>query len=108
MVITPQLEAYSRQMRKKLNLQFDLLSDKQNRVASEFGLAFSLPGDLREVYRKLGVDLPRFNGDDSWTLPMPARFVIGQQSTVRYVLADPDYTVRPEPQDTIDALRKLQ
>lgn len=94
-------------MRKNLNLQFDLLSDRQLRVASQFGLTFSLPQNLREVYQKLGIDLPRFNGDDSWRLPMPARYIIDQQSIIRYVAANPDYTIRPEPQDTIDALQQL-
>jgi peroxiredoxin len=38
---------------------------------------------------------------------MPARYVIDQQSVVHYAAADPDYTVRPEPQDTINALQQL-
>jgi peroxiredoxin len=106
-VITPQLEAFSRQMRKKLSLQFDLLTDQQLRLAGQFGLTFSLPQDLREVYQRFGVDLPRYNGDDSWRLPVPARYIIDRQSVIRYVAANPDYTMRPEPQETIDALQQL-
>ena len=30
----------------------------------------------REVYKALRNDLPSFNGDPGWTLPMPGRFVI--------------------------------
>ena len=70
--ISPQREPFLRQMTEKNHLGFDLLRDEGNLIAAKFGLVFQLPADLREVYLKFGVDLPRFNGGDSWTLPMPA------------------------------------
>lgn len=70
-------------------------------------VAFVLPEDLRGVYRKFGIDLPRSDGDDSWALPMPARFIIDRQGTIRSATADPDYTIRPEPDETVETLRKL-
>jgi peroxiredoxin len=106
-VITPQLEKFSAEMVKKHHLQFDVLSDFNNKVAGQFKLAFRIPEDLKEVYTKFGIDLVRFDGDDSWTLPMPARYIIDQQSKIVYAEMDPDYTVRPEPQDTVAALQKL-
>jgi peroxiredoxin len=106
-VITPQLEQFSKDMRQKLKLGFDILSDRGNQTASQFGLTFALPEDLRGVYGKFGIDLPRSNGDDSWALPMPARFIIDRQGTVRSTAADPDYTIRPEPEETVELLGKL-
>jgi hypothetical protein len=50
--------------------------------------------------------LPAFNGDDSWTLPMPGRFVVGTNGIVRYAEVNPDYTKRPEPDALIPALRE--
>lgn len=94
-------------MRKTLKLDFDILSDRRNQAASQFGLTFVLPEELISVYRKFGIDLPRFNGDDSWTLPMPARFIIDRQGTIRSATADPDYTIRPEPDETVETLRNL-
>jgi len=38
---------------------------------------------------------------------MPARFVIDRQGVVRVAESDPDYTTRPEPEDTLAALRAL-
>ena len=105
--LSPQREAYLRQMAEKNHLEFELVSDTGNVVAGKFGLVFSLPSDLREVYRSFGVDLTRFNGDDSWTLPMPGRFVIDQAGIIRHVDIDPDYTVRPEPAETVAFLKKL-
>jgi peroxiredoxin len=105
--LSPQREPFLRQMAEKSHLDFDLLRDEGNVIAAKFGLVFQLPPDLREVYSGFGVDLARFNGDDSWTLPMPARFVIDQRGTVRHVDVDPDYTVRPDPAETVAVLKKL-
>jgi peroxiredoxin len=66
-----------------------------------------LPDELIAVYKKLGVDLVRFNGDNLWRLPVPARFIIDRGGIVRAVEADPDYTTRPEPDETLAALRGL-
>ena len=46
-----------------------------------------------------------FNGDTSWTLPMPGRFVIGQDGMIRYAEVNPDCTHRPEPSDMLPVLR---
>jgi len=40
-------------------------------------------------------------------LPIPARFVVSKDGIIRKVDADPDYTRRPEPDDTIAFLRTL-
>ena len=94
-------------MTEKHNLKFDLLSDPGNAYASQLGLTFELPDDLREVYLSIGIDLPKHNGEDSWTLPMPARFVIDSERMIRAADVDPDYTHRPEPEKTIEDLKAL-
>jgi peroxiredoxin len=77
-------------------------------MANEFGLTFKLSEDLRRVYGKFGIDLKKYNGDESWTLPIAARFVIDSSGTVRAVDVDPDYTVRPEPAETLRILEGLR
>ena len=81
------------------------MSDPGNEVAAAFGLRFELPSYLIDLYKKLGNNLPLTNGDDSWTLPMPGRFAIGQDGTVLYAEVNPDYTQRPEPEDLLPVLR---
>ena len=76
-------------------------------VAKSFGLVYTLPEDLRQLYLKFGIDLVKFNGDETWTLPIPARYIVDQTGIVRYAKADPDYTVRPEPEDTLTALKGI-
>jgi peroxiredoxin len=76
-------------------------------VAETYGLVFRLPEDLKSIYLKLGIDLAQGNGDGTWRLPIPARFVIDCQGIVRAVDADPDYTRRSEPARTVEILRGL-
>jgi peroxiredoxin len=84
-----------------------VLSDPGNATADRYGLAFTYPDELRELYETFGIDIAEYNGDDSWRLPMPARFVVDGEGVIRYAKADPDYTTRPEPEDTIEFLREL-
>ncbi len=103
--ISPQSPANSRKSVRQNNLSFLILSDTHNDVAAAFGLRFEMPDYLIELYKTLKNDLPTFNGDPSWTLPMPARFVVGQDGTILYAEVNPDYTRRPEPEDVLPALR---
>jgi len=94
-------------MAARQKLTFPILWDEKSVVAQAFGLAFTLPDDLRTVYLGFGNDLAIRNGDPSWQLPVPARFVIDADGIVRSVEADPDYRYRPEPETTLAALRKV-
>jgi peroxiredoxin len=105
--ISPMLEKYSRQMVEKHHLGFPLLGDPGNKVAGQFGLVYELPVDLRAVYLKFSLDLPRFNGDDSWTLPLPARYIVGTEGMIRHAAVGTDYTRRPETEVTVQQLKDL-
>jgi peroxiredoxin len=105
--ISPQLPEYSAEISAKLNLSFPVLSDAHNEVARLFGIVFWMPQDLAQIYKSLNMDLEKFNGDDSWELPMPARYVIDKGNVVRSVFVNYDYTYRPEPAETIVVLRNL-
>lgn len=104
--VSPQTAANSRKSTRITELEFPILSDPHNDVAAAFGLRFELPDDLIELYKGFGNNLALINDDPSWTLPMPARFVIGQDSVIRYAEVNPDYTQRPEPSDMLDALKR--
>lgn len=105
--ISPQLQSFNRELREEKKLTFEILSDPGNEVAQRYGLTFKLPEDLKEIYLKFNIDLEKYNGDDSWTLPLPARLVIDQEGIIRYAAINADYTVRPEPEETIAALKNI-
>ena len=105
--ISPQLQTYNRELREEKKLTFEILSDPGNQVAQRYGLKFQLPEDLREVYLKFDIDLPRYNGDDSWTLPLPTTLIINQNGIIQHGAINADYTVRPDPEETLAALKKI-
>ncbi len=84
-----------------------MLSDPGNAYAAELGLRFEISPDVKEIYGGFGIDLPKVNGDDSWTLPIPARLVIDSGGIVRAADIDVDYTRRPEPDKTVADLKAL-
>jgi peroxiredoxin len=74
-------------------------------VARQFGLVFQFSRPLREAFVELGIDLAKFNGDDSWSVPMTGSYVIDRHRTIRYANINPDHTVRPEPEELVKAVR---
>ena len=106
-VLTPELERYTRALHKKLNLTFDMLTDLHLRTAEQFHLAFTLPDYLRDLYKSFGNALDRFHDETDYRLPIPARYVIDKQGIIRAADVNADYTIRPEPSETLKQLRML-
>lgn len=85
-------------------LRFPLLSDAGNRVARAFGLVYAVGAEQKKLYKAVFISLPLTNGDESWELPLPATYVIGQDGVVKYAKAYADYTRRPEVAEVLGAL----
>jgi peroxiredoxin len=105
--LTPELERYARSLHKKLNLTFDILTDLHLKTAEQFRLVFVLPDYLRDLYKSFGSTLDRFHDESEYRLPMPARYVIDKEGIIRAADVNADYTIRPEPCDTLRQLRAL-
>ena len=106
-VLSPQLQEFTKPGAHQQKLTMPILTDHGNAVGASFGLRFRLPNYLVAVYKERGLDLPKHNGDESWTLSMPSRIVIRRDGIVASAEADPDYTTRPEPEETLKVLRTL-
>jgi peroxiredoxin len=106
--ISPQTAPNSRKSQRDNKLTFPILSDEKSRVAAAFGLRFSLPDYLVELYKGFKNDLPALNDDPAWVLPMPARYVIGTDGIIAYAEVNPDYTQRPDPSELLPVLDKLR
>jgi peroxiredoxin len=90
--ISPQTPAHSRATVANNELTFVIMSDVGNTVARPFGLVYTIDEAVRGAYQQMGADLPAFNGDDSWQLPMPGTFIIDPVGTVLLAFVDPDFT----------------
>jgi peroxiredoxin len=105
--ISAQLERCGRSLHHRLNLGFDILTDHGLQVAAQFGLAFEFPDYLKTVYLKAAIKLDELHGENAYRLPMPARYIVDQQSVIHSANVSPDYTVRPEPTDTVSTLEEI-
>src|SRR5262249_24803266 len=82
--ISPQTAPNSRKSQRTNKLGFPILGDRGGDLAARFGIRWKMPEDLQQIHKQLGADLTAFNGDGSWTLPMPARYVIGPDAVIAY------------------------
>jgi peroxiredoxin len=103
--ISPQTVQQSFFMSDQHKLRFPLLSDAGNNIARGFGLAYEVPEYQQSLYKRVFVNLPLANGDQSWQLPIPATYILDRDGTIVFASANADYTERPEP---ADILKKLQ
>jgi len=105
--ITGEVGGRAERMRGEIGLDADMLCDVDHGVALGLGLAFPVGAGLRRHYLDCGLDLTEAYGSASWFLPIPATFLIDREGVVRYAFADPDFRLRAEPYEVLEAARSL-
>lgn len=104
--ISPQIPDSSLSTKEKRELDFYVLSDVGNVVARKYGIVYTLPDDIRQSF--IGkLDLPAYNADKSWELPLAVTYVVDTDGTITYSFVDPDYRKRAEPAEIVKALQAL-
>ena len=103
--VSPQSPDQSLTLAEQKALEFPVLSDAGNAVASKYGLVFTQSEAVTSTSRQLGIELPHFNGDDSNTLPAPSTFVISEDGMIRFASVSGDYRWRVGPEEVLAALR---
>lgn len=105
--VSPQLPDKSLSQTEELKLEFEVLSDIDNQLARQFGLVFTLPESIREIYDAFEIDVADHNGNEQFELPVPATYIIDKNKIIRYAFVNADYTQRLEPSIIIEELQKL-
>lgn len=105
--ISPQSPDHSLTLVEKLNLNFEVLTDTNNSLAKQLGIAFQVQDFVLPYYQQLGIELAIFNNNIENTLPFPALFIIDQDSTLCYKFVDSDYTQRMPTEQLIELLCQL-
>jgi peroxiredoxin len=82
-----------------------VLSDANGRLADALGIRFELSDAVKAYFVKAGHNLPARNGEDRWSLPMPATYVVAKGGIIALADIDPDYRVRTDPERAIAALK---
>ena len=105
--LAPETPEHAGETATRHAIEIDILSDSGNRVAQLLGLVFELPEELRAIYARNGIDIPAFNGDDSFRLPVPATYIVDQAGMIAYAFVNADYTQRLEPAGILDQLAAM-
>lgn len=107
LALTPELPDNSISTKEKNDLEFEVLSDVDNKVAKEYNVVFKLTDDVAKSYEE-SFGLSNYNGNDKGELPLAATYVIGQDKVIKYAFLDSDYRNRAEPQEIVSELKKLK
>ena len=106
--VSPQTPDNSLTTVEKKELTFPVLSDLGNQVAREYGIVYKLDSEFDGVLTSFGVDVAKFNGDNSRELPASSTFIIDQSGLIRLAHITPDFTKRLDPTKIIEALEKIK
>jgi peroxiredoxin len=79
-----------------------------NGYALSIGLAISVGAEVEEVMRETGRDLPDYQGNNAWILPIPATFVVDRHGIVVTRFIDPDYRNRMAVDELLNALHQAR
>jgi len=105
--ISPETSAWAAELKAYAKAPFHILSDIDGGYALELNLLFWVGDEAQRAMAAGGIDLVQFQGNDTWTLPIPATFVVGADGVVLARFVDPDYRRRMEVEDLLDTLRAV-
>jgi peroxiredoxin len=105
--LSPELPEHGLETARKNALSFPVLSDVRGAAARAYGLSFAIPAEQAAQWKEWGLDLAARHGEEAWTLPVPATFVVDREGIVRYAFVETDYRKRAEPSELLRVLAAL-
>ena len=102
--IMPDRQKFVAELKSESQVPFPILTDMDNGYALSLNLAIWVGAELQKMMEARR-DLPTFQGNSSWMLPIPATFVVGREGLIRTRFVDPDYRKRMAIADVLRALR---
>jgi peroxiredoxin len=88
--IMPDRQKFVAEFKSRSNVPFPILTDMDNGYAMSLNLTIWVGAEMQKMMEGRQ-DLPAFQGNNSWMLPIPATFVVGRDGTIRARFMDPDY-----------------
>jgi len=92
--ISAETEEFTRTIREEAGARFPFLTDFGNGYALSLGLAVVVDPAMSSLIASAGWDVPAYQGDTGWILPIPSVFVVGQEGRIVARHVDPDYRRR--------------
>ena len=88
--IMPDRQKFVAELRSQSNVPFPILTDMDNGYALSLNLTIWVGAEMQRMMEGRQ-DLPAFQGNSSWMLPIPATFAVGRDGLIRARFVDPDY-----------------
>jgi len=104
--VMPDRQQFAAEFKSELHASFPVLTDVDNGYALSLNLAIWVGEEMERLIAAAGWDVPRYQGNNSWVLPIPATFVVGTDGQVKARFVDPDYRKRMAIEDVLAALRR--
>jgi len=106
--ILPERRQFATELKSEFKAPFPILLDMDNGYAMSLNLAIWVGEEMKKLMSSAGWDLPRYQGNDAWMLPIPATFVVGRDGRVAARFVDPDYRKRMAVEDMLDAIKSAR
>ena len=103
--VMPDRQQFAMEFKSESDASFSVLTDLDNGYALSLNLVIWLGEEMVRFISAAGLDVPKYQGNDSWMVPIPATFVVGRDGQVKARFVDPDYRKRMAIEDLISALR---
>jgi peroxiredoxin len=106
--ITPERRRFTAALKNDANVPFPILTDMDNGYALSLNLAIWVGAEMETLIAAAGWDVPSYQGNTAWMLPIPATFVIGTDGLIVARNVDPDYRRRMDIDELLGALKAAQ
>jgi len=104
-VVAPESSQYIDSSVVKTNLDIPYISDSDNKIMSQYGVAFEVNDAYNKRFSKWkNMTLSEVNGQDKAILPVPATYIISKDRKIKWVQFDPNYKKRSTVQNVLKAL----
>jgi peroxiredoxin len=102
--IMPDRQKFVAELKRQSQVPFPILTDADNGYAMSLNLTIWVGAEIHKMMEDRRLDLPTFQGNSSWMLPIPATFVVGRDGLIRARFIDPDYRNRMMISDMLAAM----
>lgn len=105
--ITPESRKFACQLDADTGGALPILADLDNGYALSVNLAVWVDEAMSSLIAGAGWDIPSYQGNETWMLPIPAMFVLGRDGVIAARHVNPDYRERADIEEIIAALERL-
>lgn len=102
--VSPEAGGLPLKVKRERGFAFDVLCDLDNGLALSCGLVFRVSDGIIRVFSQDGTDFPLFYGNDSWFLPIPATYIVGEGGKIAHAYVNPDFRERLDPVEIVAKL----